>query len=615
MSTLRNSNDIERPQHARVPKQTLYTCKVTFLKVDDVPVADLNDLSCDPYLQVTLSEDPPRDPSHPQLLKYRTRTCRRTLNPQFNEHWIVGGIPESGFLLSLELRDEDPGNYDDDLGKTVLRIPNEGEGKLVEGWKSGDREYKVHKRSGRIKTTLFTWVARTLTRGNIGHHVRLWIKVEVLGRSENQEDTRFYTVGPHRYTRHFSPLIGWLMGSSHSPDNGDRLPGSRVKPTAFVANRIQLAGPVPAALRHRYVNFAPFVKAMFSRSGIRGVLLHHALHKQHLEIYKWDKNVVWGVIDEDGGDVQKPGDEERQRGKGREEHTASTKDTIRNGGAAQSNISSHPDEPAAANHVQSKEERCELPSDSIALARQFLRMTSFGTHGRIFTYVIMLDGEWRFTETGEQLAIKFLSKHTMHSDVAIEIAYSGEFFVRPLRRHKHQAPRSSDERHAAESDHGEAEDANDGTHDEVGLDEDHPPDDPAIYELVIDNDSGTYRPRADLLPTLHSYLSRNLGALGKITCIQAFDDRLKRWKEKRKELKKRESKKAAKLATRSSLGSSATSSVSSLDSADASDRVQDVTVGDVQMAVEESARGRDTDRQVRDEKEQVTDNGPVTKQQ
>ena len=31
------------------------------------------------------------------------------------------------------------------------------------------------------------------------------------------------------------------------------------------------------------------------------------------------------------------------------------------------------------------------------LAKRFLRMTSYGTHGRIFTYVIMLDGEWRFT--------------------------------------------------------------------------------------------------------------------------------------------------------------------------------------------------------------------------
>ena len=43
------------------------------------------------------------------------------------------------------------------------------------------------------------------------------------------------------------------------------------------------------------------------------------------------------------------------------------------------------------------EKRDDLGDDSLAMAKQFLKMTSYGTHGRIFTYVIMLDGEWRFT--------------------------------------------------------------------------------------------------------------------------------------------------------------------------------------------------------------------------
>jgi hypothetical protein len=179
-----------------IAKETRYTCKITFLKVCNVPVADLNDLSCDPYLEVTLSEDPPKDTSDPQYLTYRTRTCRRNLNPEFNEQWIVAGIPESGFLLSIKLRDEDPGNVDDDLGKTILRMPNEGEGTLNDSWKSGDREYKVHKRTGSITSVLFTWTARALTRGNVGHHVRVWVSAEVLGKFEGQQDRRMYTVGP-----------------------------------------------------------------------------------------------------------------------------------------------------------------------------------------------------------------------------------------------------------------------------------------------------------------------------------------------------------------------------------------------------------------------------------
>ncbi|EKM54790.1 uncharacterized protein PHACADRAFT_258889 [Phanerochaete carnosa HHB-10118-sp] len=64
--------------------------------------------------------------------------------------------------------EEDPGSYDDDLGKAVLRMPNASEGVLSESWRSGDREYKVHKRKisimgkllrARQGGTLCTWYA------------------------------------------------------------------------------------------------------------------------------------------------------------------------------------------------------------------------------------------------------------------------------------------------------------------------------------------------------------------------------------------------------------------------------------------------------------------------
>ena len=176
------------------------------------------------------------------------------------------------------------------------------------------------------------------------------------------------------------------MGSSNSPDTGDKAPGSSVKPTAFVANRIQLAGPVPATLRHRYVGFAPFVKAMFRRTGIRGILLHHALHKQHLKIYKWDKNVVWGVVGDDAEgehDIAQshlPEGDDEAVDSAQQNGTGELSDRDNSGAVA------HPED-----------NKSTTTRDSVALARQFLRMTSFGTHGRIFTYVVMLDGEWRFT--------------------------------------------------------------------------------------------------------------------------------------------------------------------------------------------------------------------------
>lgn len=180
--------------------ETLYVCKITFMKVTSVPVADFHNFSCDPYLQAALSTEASIQQSNdvPQTLMHRTHTCRQTLDPEFNAIWIVSGIPESGFLLSVKLRDEDPGNYDDNLGKAVLRMPNAGEGKLREGWKSGDREYKVKKRKGSVMSQLFTCTARVLTRGDIGHHVRLWVRTEVIGKSGNQEDKRMYTVGPRK---------------------------------------------------------------------------------------------------------------------------------------------------------------------------------------------------------------------------------------------------------------------------------------------------------------------------------------------------------------------------------------------------------------------------------
>lgn len=180
-------------------KEPLYVCRINILRADSVPVADLHNLSCDPYIQATLSVGHDSLSSDDiQFLTYRTHTVRRTLNPVFNTPWIVSGVPASGFLLSLRLRDEDPGNYDDDLGKAVIRIPwpNEEPNRLRKGWESGEREYKVKKRRGSILSHLFTYVANVVTGGDVGHRVRVWISIEVLDEVHDQKDTRLCTVGP-----------------------------------------------------------------------------------------------------------------------------------------------------------------------------------------------------------------------------------------------------------------------------------------------------------------------------------------------------------------------------------------------------------------------------------
>ncbi|KAK7692157.1 hypothetical protein QCA50_003776 [Cerrena zonata] len=498
----------------------LYTCEVSINRATDVPISDLNNLSSDPYVRATLSTKygSSGHSEEQHSINFRTHTERRTLNPVFNEKWVVSGIPSSGFTLTLNVRDEDPGNHDDQLGKSTVVFPSQGQ-QLNDEWSSGEVECKVHKRKGNLKSKLTTYGVRMLTCGGVEHHCRLWIRVRVLSRAENQDDKRVYTLGPQRYFQHFSPMLGFFLGSTKAPNTDHSNPS--LKPSTFVANRFQLTGPVPASLRHRYVGFAPFVKAMFRKKGIEGILLHRALHKQHCSMYKWDKNVVWGTIE---------GDEDER------------------------------------NANESKETKSsENIHKSLASARQFLKMTSHGTHGRLFTYVIMLDGEWRFTETGTEFAIGLLSKHTMHSDVSLEIAYSGEFFVRQVHSHEND---DSDET---------------------------PPSDPSEYELVIDNDSGTYRPKKELLPTLQSYLSlpSNLGALGKITAMDGFDEKLKKWKKERADIKNTKEKgrvvHASLSESSSSSASSSSVSVQSVGLGDAASG-QKIKESDVQKAVEEDAK-------------------------
>jgi hypothetical protein len=46
--------------------------------------------------------------------------------------------------------------------------------------------------------------------------------------------------------------------------------------------------------------------------------------------------------------------------------------------------------------------------DHESAALQFLKLANFGRGGRLFTYVITLDGEFRFTETGPEFAVNLL---------------------------------------------------------------------------------------------------------------------------------------------------------------------------------------------------------------
>ncbi|KIJ54279.1 hypothetical protein M422DRAFT_25206 [Sphaerobolus stellatus SS14] len=499
-------------------QDNLYTCEIIFIRADHAPVADIRTLSCDPYIKASLQAHS-RSGYSETSLRYRTQTMRRTLNPVFNSRWIVSGVPANGFTLTINLIDEDTKDSDDRLGRAVLLIPNPQDGPILkEGWDSGDMECKIEKRRGSLKTYLATYFAAAITRGDISHHVRVWVRIRILGKTPDQKDRRLYTLGPPSYVRHFSPLIGHFV-SGGTAVNEKSPKGNHNKSLAsstFIANRLQLRGPPPKALRLRYVGYAPFIRSLFKQSSIRGKILHYALKRQFNSIYGYNKNTIYGVAGD--GDID----------------TDASKGRVKN-----------PEDESTTGEDMRKDLQifCDPKSYSEAMARQFLRMTSYGTAGRIFTYAITLDSEWHFTETGEEFSVDLLSKHAMHADAAKEITFSGEFFVRRINEGLASSSREastngsrSDEADAEQSHNYsiEEEDNNDAGHRGVDYD-------PKEYELVIDNNSGTYRPQKELLPIFQKWLAEegNLAALGKVTAMDGFDETLKKWKKERQDEKRK----------------------------------------------------------------------------
>lgn len=270
---------------------------------------------------------------------------------------------------------------------------------------------------------------------------------------------------------------------------------------------MQFRGPVPADLYHRYVEFKPFVQGMFTGHSLRGRLLNRALHHQHARIYNFDRTTKYG----------------------------------------------------------------SFPEPCLDMTKQFLELVHYDEGGRIFTYIITLDGQLRFTETGKEFGIDLLSKHTMHSDVSIYIAFSGEFLIRRIKHakmHKNDEsvdperethkpampPPDEDQQKEAETNHDNVASSSKDSSTQAngsppqtatstaadGVSKSEPSTDPTHYELIIDNDSGTYRPNAAKLPLLREYLMANLPGLKvKTLDCQADADLQQQLKKEQRELKQK----------------------------------------------------------------------------
>ncbi|KAL8924650.1 MAG: hypothetical protein Q9208_003965 [Pyrenodesmia sp. 3 TL-2023] len=434
-----------------------YTVKITFHRASSLPMADLNSLSSDPYVYSQLHTNLPSRHKQDPHMRFRTPTIRRSTDPVWNSEWIIANVPATGFKLKARIYDEDPKDHDDRLGNVHVHVNS-----LHENWPGiKEQQYKIKKRMGSKRAYFIRGCAAMLNR-NVEMSGKLVISVEILGKTDvGDNGGRIWTVGPCAWSRHLSPMIGRLAGTKEPGQGKD---GRKSERYNFQANQFQLAGPVPPALYHRYVEFKPFIAGMFTATSLRGRILNRALHHQHGRIYNYDRTTVYG----------------------------------------------------------------SFPSPSQDMTLQFLKLVHYDHGGRIFTYVMTLDGMWRFTETGKEFGIDMLSKHTMHADVDIYIAFSGEFFVRRLKSAHKDPFDSAQETHPAAAMGG-------------GPLHSDPSSDPAYYALYIDNDSGTYRPGAKLLPLLKEFMEKNLPGLKIVTldCV-ADADKMGKLKKEQRERKKAE---------------------------------------------------------------------------
>jgi hypothetical protein len=441
-------------------RQPGYTVKFTFHRANNLPLADINTLSADPFILAQLYTALPTRHKEDPPMTLRTRTVRQCTDPEWNQEWIVANVPATGFRLKCRIYDEDPADHDDRLGNVHIEAAS-----VNENW-AGIREqvYPLRKRMVSKRAFLLRAVAVCIRKAE---HMSgtLTVSAEVLGRTQDEHGGRCYTVGPQ--FRHYSPLLGRLLGQKEPDESGNvsrRTGKTKAERYNFQSNQLQLRGPVPEHMYHRYVVFKPFVKSMFTAKGVRGFILSKALHHQHARVYNFDQATEYK----------------------------------------------------------------EFPEPCKAFTQKFLELVHHDQGGRIFTYVLTLDGLFRFTETGKEFGIDMLSKHTMHSDVAAYIAFSGEFFIRRL---KHPSKSPEDPSQDAHPPH----DIGDGPPEE------DPKTDPSYYELIIDNDSGTYRPNAKLLPQLKAFFAANFPGLHIRTLdCQGDAEKMEQMKSEQREKKKKE---------------------------------------------------------------------------
>lgn len=192
-----------------------WTIRIIFNRAENLPAADLSTQRCDPYIQGTLTAAIPKRHKEDPALVWRTRTIRTTCEPVWEEEWVVANVPSSGFKLKCRLFDEDYPDHDDRLGNVTFETNS-----IVEGWSLGPEGqwFDIKKRMASKRAYFFKAITSAADK-DTRMTGRLNLKIDVIGPSESGvKGSQMYTVGPSIYFKHFSPLLGRLIGVKVNKD-------------------------------------------------------------------------------------------------------------------------------------------------------------------------------------------------------------------------------------------------------------------------------------------------------------------------------------------------------------------------------------------------------------
>lgn len=213
-----------------------WNVKITIHGATGLPPADINTLSCDPYVEASIRRHnlPQRHPedSRPCLAfcafapadrsstepSYRTSAIPRSINPVWESSWLLGNCPGSGFQIKCRVMDEDPNvcvqllyhtnsavnlssrpvqDSDDRLGNAYVDV----KGPLQPTSSLHRQEYSILKRKGSWRAYGAKAVLQAFASSHHESRGRLCVSVEVLERTTARSGAKMFTIGPSEIRR------------------------------------------------------------------------------------------------------------------------------------------------------------------------------------------------------------------------------------------------------------------------------------------------------------------------------------------------------------------------------------------------------------------------------